>query len=220
MPIEVLTSADGVNLVDTPDSHVYTIDGKRIPGCTTIIANAGYCDYSMVPEQVMKHKSAFGTLLHDYCLWWDQKDLELEEMKKWPAYYSRILGWTQFVEDFELEFSLMEQPLAIKVNGMVFGVKPDRLGIGKFGDQRKICTIEIKSTHSIERAAELQTAGQALALKDEDPLPARVICQLLETPNQAGKNYNYKRCADNLDERIFLSCLAIETDKRNHGILK
>lgn len=224
MPIEVIRG-ERVQLIETEERHDYLLDGRPIPGCTSILQRAGYVDLSMVPAHVLQAKAEFGTKIHEFTHWYDEGDLDLNDLIGFPEYARRVEGWAQFREDWDftpdLEWS--EKPLAICVNGMSFGLKPDCIGAGRFGHggTSAMCVIEKKTTVNIERAAELQTAAQALIIKSPDnPIPPRIICQLLDGPNRLGKFYNVKFCTNRADERLFLSCLSIDIDKRNSGVIQ
>ena len=220
--IEVLTEADGVRLVETATEHQYYLNDKKIPGCTSIIQGCGISDLSGIPRFILDKKSALGNAVHEYTHWWDENDLDLNDLKPFPDYYNRTLGWTQFREDWNYKPHATEIVLAIRVNGMTFGVKPDSLGTGNFGTNGEpwLATVEKKCTVDIEPAHEIQTAAQALALKADCPIPARIIVQLLPEPDKLGKYYHMQECKEPSDERVFLSALAIETYKRNRKIIR
>jgi len=216
MPIEVIRG-ERVQLIETEERHDYLLDGRPIPGCTSILQRAGYVDLSMVPAHVLQAKAEFGTKIHEFTHWYDEGDLDLNDLIGFPEYARRVEGWAQFREDWDftpdLEWS--EKPLAICVNGSTFGVKPDCFGVGRFGPggTSLLSTVEKKCTAEIERSAELQTAAQALAIKSLTvPIPGRIVCQLLDERDRNGKYYR--------DEALFLACLAIDVDKRNHKIIK
>lgn len=221
MPVELITA--GVVLTETPELHEYTLDGYRVPGLTSIIARAGVSNYDNVPQAVMKAASAMGTKIHQYTQWYDEGDLDLDELKPYPSYFNRVTGWVQFREDWQFKAQIRETPMVVKYNSMVYGMKPDCFGVGNFGagGTPLESTVEIKCTAEIEPSAQLQTAGQALPLKsEENPLPGRVVCQLLDTANQQGKFYNIEFFKESTDERIFLAILALDYWKKNHGIIK
>lgn len=224
MPIEVIRG-DRVKLIETEDRHDYQLDGKPIPGCTSILQRCGYVDLSMVPTSVLKAKAEFGVKVHEYTLFYDEDDLDMNDLIDFPEYGRRVEGWAQFREDWEFTPDPIwsEKPIVIVVSGMSFGVKPDRFGVGRFGQGGTSLrsTVEIKTTYDIERSAELQTAAQALAIKSpECPLPGRIVCQLLDEKDRNGKYYKIHRCENRRDESLWLACLAIDIDKRNSKIIK
>ena len=224
MPIEVIRGSRVV-LDESYGRHKYLLDGSPIPGCTSILQRCGYVDLSGIPVHVLKAKSEFGIKIHEYTHWYDDGDLDMADLIDFPEYGRRVEGWAQFREDWDFQpiKEWSEQPIAVCVNGMTFGVKPDCFGVGRFGvgGTSLLSTVEKKTTYSIERSAELQTAAQALALKGpECPMPGRIVCQLLDKPDRTGKLYKIHRCDNRRDEALWLACLAIDTDKRNAGVIK
>lgn len=222
--IEVIVG-ERVQLIETEDRHDYLLDGSSVPGCTSILARCGYSDYSMVKQDVLEAKAEFGTKVHELTHFYDDDDLDLNDLIDYPEYARRVEGWGQFRNDWDFvpDTKWSEKPMVIIVNGAPFGVKPDCFGVGRFGlgGTSLLCTVEKKCTAHIERSAEIQTAAQALALKNLDcPMPGRVICQLLDVPDKQGKYYRLKRCEDRKDEALFLACLLIDWDKRNHKLCK
>lgn len=226
MPIEVFS--DGVDLEESATVHRYTLHGEEIPGCTSILARAGLSDLSKVRPEVLASASAMGTAMHAYTHFWDEDDLDLDDLIAYPAYANRMRGWIQFREDWEFKPFLIERAMAIKVNGMTFGVKPDRFGFGNFGtpnpddDGRPnpvMSTVEIKCTADIEPHHQIQTAAQALALKGDTPTPGRILCQLHDQADRTGKFYTIVKCEDRQDESVFLWALGLDTWKRNKRII-
>lgn len=213
---------EGVVLTETDDEHSYKLDGKPIPGCSYILGRAGLSNYDQVPDDGrMQAKAKYGHAIHEYCHWFDEDDLDLDALKPHDQYYFPVYGWSQFREIYQFTPKVIETPIAIKVNGMKFGVTPDRFGygaVGSDGDQA-IATVEIKTTAAIEYSAKIQTAAQALAVKTpENPIPVRLIVQLLDTPNQAGHFFNVVECKDPIHEKVWLAALLLETVKINEKI--
>lgn len=224
MAIEVIRGSR-VKLIETDDRHDYLLEGSPIPGCTSILQRSGYVDYSGIPEATLKAKAAFGSKIHELTHFYDDDDLDMTDLIDFPEYSRRVEGWAQFRQDWDFipDRTWSEQPIAIVVNGMTFGVKPDCFGVGRFGPggTSLLCTVEKKTTVEIERSAELQTAAQALALKSpECPIPGRIVCQLLDEAGRDGKFYRIHKCENRRDESLFLACLAIDIDKRNSKIIK
>jgi hypothetical protein len=224
VPIEVIRG-HRVKLIETDNRHDYLLDGSPIPGCTSILQRSGYSDYSGIPQATLTAKAEFGSKIHELTHFYDDNDLDMNDLIDFPAYSRRVEGWAQFREDWEFtpDPTWSEQPIAIVVNGMTFGVKPDCFGVGRFGmgGTSLLSTVEKKTTVEIERSAELQTAAQALALKSpECPIPGRIVCQLLDEKDRTGKYYRIHQCENRRDESLWLACLAIDIDKRNSKVIK
>lgn len=217
-----LVITDGVVLTENDEEHSYKLEGKPIPGCSHILERAGLVNYDQVPDDGrLGAKGMYGSAVHEYCHWWDEDDLDIEDLKHTPRYYNPVVGWTQFRELFQFTPAVIEQPIAIRVNGMVFGVKPDRFGMGACGPDGEpvICTVEIKTTADVEYAAKIQTAAQGLAVKTpENPIPVRLIVQLRDTADSAGNFFKVTQPKDPLDEKVWLAALLLEYAKINNKI--
>jgi len=106
---------------------------------------------------------------------------------------------------------------------MTFGVKPDSLGTGNFGTKGEpwLATVEEKCTVDIEPAHEIQTAAQALALKEDCPIPARIIVQLLPEPDKLGKYYHMQECKEPSERTSLPLCTRyrdVQTQQKNHKV--
>ena len=217
MSIEIYTAKNGLTF--EPEGHIYKMDGRRLPSLTQILDAAGFIDYSMVPLETLKAKAAFGTRVHEYCLWIDQDEIGIEELKPYPAYESRVLGWMDFVKDYDLQADMewAERPMAVKINGCTFALTPDRYGMSNQGP----CVVEIKCSVDLMPAYALQTAAQVLPFRNElNPTVKRFVCQLLDKPNGSGKRYFAKEYTDRTDEKIFLAALATTQWRINNKLFK
>ena len=64
------------------DGHRYELNGQRMISLTQIIAAAGLIDYSAVNPQVLEDKAKFGTKIHEYTLWNDKGDLDMDDLAR------------------------------------------------------------------------------------------------------------------------------------------
>lgn len=202
------------------DGHRYELDGKRVMSLTQILSAAGLVDYSAVNPQVLADKAKFGTKIHEYTLWNDKGDLDMDDLKPYPKYWNRVEGWRQFCEDFKFipEVQLAEVPCACRVNGILYAMTIDRLGTIVDGEQQAI--VEIKTCAGEEPSHPIQTGGQAIPFKEfyKGNLK-RYAVYLLDAPNGAGRLYKAVEHTDRMDEKIFLSALALTQFRLNHKLL-
>lgn len=203
-----------VALDETEGRHDYTLKGASIPGLTAMLARAGLYDYSQIPPQVLDAASRFGLKVHQYTHWYDEDDFDEDDLQSFPAYLNCLKGWRQFRDDTGFEPYMIEKPLAVTIHGMTYGMKPDRFGRLRGG---KHAAVEIKTTANIEPHFHVQTAAQAIAIPD-DPLPARIVVQLLKEPMASGLCYR-REDGGMRDHGTFLNVLAIEQWKRNNRIV-
>ena len=225
--MEVYRPEDGVTFTEEP--HAYYLNGKRIPfSLTQVLELAGISRQPTEPSEIAARPAAAkrGTKVHEYTLWSDQGELDMDDLKPWPEYHNRVLGWQQFREDFHFEPDLTtcEVPLVVVVNGMTYAMKLDALGTIGEGDKVALAVVEKKCTADIEASFAIQTAGQAIAFKEraetlQMPLK-RYVVQLLDKMNGANRFYKVVEHTERTDEKIFLSALATTYWRMNHGLLK
>jgi hypothetical protein len=209
------------------ENHIYRLKGERLISLTQILQAAGLVDYSHVDPGVLANKAAFGTKVHEYCLWLDQGEIEMDELKPWPNYWNRVEGWRQFREDFQFtpDANWCEVPCAVKVNGMLYAMTIDRFGV--FGDPKEakngkssFGVVEIKTTADTEPSHHIQTAGQTIPFKGDGSVPVkRYACYLLDQP-RSGKYYFLEEHTDRTDERIFLAALMLTQFRINNKLMK
>jgi hypothetical protein len=180
-------------------------------------------DYSGIDPQVLANKAKFGTRVHEYCLWLDQNELDMDDLKPYPNYFNRVEGWRQFCEDFNfcLEMKWCEVPLAVKVNGMMFAMTIDRFGFtGPAADQVPT-VVEIKTCADREYAHQIQTAAQTIPFRGDGSMaPKRYAVYLLDKPNQANRLYFAQPHDERMDEKVFMSALVLTQTRINHNLLK
>lgn len=215
--MEIFLEKDGLTF--EPEGHIYKLDGVRLPSLTQILDATGFIDYSMVTVEVLKAKAAFGSKVHEFTLWVDQDRLDLADLAPYPAYEMRVLGWLDFVKDFEFNSDLnwAEKPMALKLNGSTFAMTPDRFGTSNIGK----CVVEIKCSCDLMPAYAIQTAAQMLAFRNEqNPDIKRLVVQLLDKPNASGRRYNVKEYTDRMDEKIFAAALACAAWRLNNKLFR
>lgn len=224
MPIELYTETEGVTFDGSldpeteEDRHIYRLKGKVVPSVTQILKSCRMVNYDHVKKENLDYKSAIGQKVHEYTLWLDQDELDeegMEQLKGFPVYYNRLLGWLDFCNDYDFQpdHSYSEKSMVVKVNGMLYAMKPDRYGTSNIGK----AVVDIKSSTVILPAYDLQTAGYAIPFRSPENVVKRIIVQLLEKPVN-GKYYRKHEAENPNDERIFLSCLAAVSWKINHKV--
>ena len=225
--MEVYFPQDGVTF--TEEGHYYELKGQRVPfSLTQAIKLAGFCrkPQSEAEAEAWAAKAKLGTKVHEYTYWLDQGEIELDDLKEYPDYYNRVLGWQQFREDFKFtpDLTMCEVPIAVKVNGCLFAMKLDAYGCIGDGDSICMAVVEKKTTANKEPSHAIQTAAQALAFKSHTEslnLPLkRMAVYLLEEPNSAGRCYTVEPHENRTDEKVFVALLATLQWRLNNGLLK
>ena len=227
--MEFYRAEDGLTF--EPESHRYLLNGKALISLTQILSAAGLVDYSMVQPDVLAAKASFGKKVHEYTMLLDTDDLEPDDREKLlthPKYGPRLKGWLQFLEDFHFtpDLNWCEVPIAVKLNGMLYGLTIDRFGI--LGTPEEIAAgkgipavVELKTCCDREYAHQIQTAGQAVLFRGDGSVPLkRFAVYLLDKTNGAGKYYFAQQHEDRLDEKVFLSALILTQFRINNKLLK
>lgn len=222
MPSEIYTFKEGVTFDGSrdpeteEDKHIYRFGGKVVPSVSQILKSCRMISYDHVKEEVLKYKGEVGSKVHEYTVWLDQDELDIEDLKDYPMYYNRLRGYLEFTADFDFraDSQWTECPMAVKTNGMIYGMMPDRFGTSILGRT----VVDLKTSATILPAYDLQTAGYAIPFKTEqEPFPKRLIVQLLEEKVN-GKYYKLHEGTNIDDERKFLSCLSLVWWKINHKV--
>ena len=220
--MELYRKENGLTFVE--EGHRYELDGKRVMNLTQILDAAGLVDYSGINPDVLANKAKFGTKVHELTLWSDKDDLDIDDLNGTP-YLNRVLGWRQFVEDFNFipELPWCEVPCAVKVNGMLYAMTIDRFGIISEGGSSigVPAVVEIKTCADRQYHHQIQTAGQAIAFKGDGSVAVkRMAVYLLDKPNQANRLYFCQPHEERIDEKVFLSALVLTQVRSNNGLLK
>jgi hypothetical protein len=186
-------------------------------------------DYSAVAPDVLANKAAFGTRVHEYTALHDQDDLEPEDWTKLinhPKYGPRLKGWVQFCEDFHFtpDPNWIEEPCAVRVNGMTYAMTIDRFGFLGPKDASGAAipaVVELKTCCDREPSHQIQTAGQAIPFRGDGSVSCkRMAVYLLDKPNGVGKFYFAQEHEDRQDEKIFLAALMLTQFRINQKLLK
>lgn len=144
-------------------SHIYTVDGAKVPGVTKILGDLGLIDFSMVPEDIMRRACQYGNALH--------KTLEYEDrgiLKKYDENLQNDLdAWRCFKMNYQVEFlpEGIERKLYSKRWG--FCGTLDRIAHVMVRRAPKLTIIDIKSSAQFHPAVRLQTAGYKIGYEEE-----------------------------------------------------
>ncbi len=211
--VEFFRKEDGLTFEE--QGHVYKFEGKRVMSLTQILDAAGLVDYSMVQPAVLEAKRILGGKVHEYCLWNDQGELDMDDLKPWPKYWNRVEGWRQFVADsgFMPDLTWCEVPAAARVNGMLYALTVDRYGVVGDGENIANAVIEIKTCADKEPSHQIQTAGQAILFRPQSDAVQlqlkRFAVYLLDKANGAGKFYTVEEHTNRSDEKVFIAALML-----------
>lgn len=226
--MEVYLPQDGVTFVE--DDHTYFLNGTRIPfSLTQVLELSGLSRKPSSAQEVAARPAAAkrGTLVHQYSDWDDRGELDLDDLKAYPEYYNRVVGWRQFREDFHFEpdLTVCEVPMAVKLNGMLYAMKLDAFGVIGEGDNIALAVVEKKCTANEESSHAIQTAAQAIAFKQRGEtlqMPVkRFVVYLTDKANASERYYRVVECTDRNDEKVFVGAGLMNVYYRHQkGLLK
>ena len=225
--MEVFFPADGVTF--TEEGHYYTLKGQRVPfSLTQILELSGISRQPTAQSEIAARPAAAkrGTKVHEYTLWLNQGELDLDDLRPYPEYYNRVIGWQQFCQDFHFmpDLTFCEVPIAVRCNGMLYAMKLDAYGVIGEGENIAMAVVEKKCTADAEDSHAIQTAGQAIAFKahaESVQLPLkRFVVYLFDKENSAKRFYRCVEHTDRTDEKVFVGAgLTNCYWRQQHGLL-
>jgi hypothetical protein len=219
--MELFRAQEGLTFVE--EGHRYELQGKRLISLTQILDAAGLIYYPPEAETAVKAKAPFGQKVHQYCLWLDQNELDMDDLNPYPNYFNRVEGWRQFCEDFNFvcEMQWCEVPCAVKVNGITFAMTIDRFGFTGPAADTVPTVVEIKTCCDREYSHQIQTAAQTIPFRGDGSVPVkRYAVYLLDKPNGSGRNYFCQEHTERTDEKVFLAALMLTQTRINNKLLK
>jgi hypothetical protein len=186
-----------MNLILDESTHTYTLDGKRLPHVTGILASEGLIDCAWYTEYGRDR----GRKVHNTIQFYD--DGELDEDSLDPVLRLYLEAWKQFQADTGIVIQASEIKLASETYG--FAGKLDKLAILK--DTKVI--IDIKSG-AVQPWTALQLALYQILLGD--PTAIRCAVQLSDD----GK-YRLHRFTNRQDRQVALAVLTVHQWKIRNG---
>ncbi len=187
--------------LELDDSHVYTLGGMRIPGCTSVLQAMGATpNFSFMPPADLEWYQDRGHAVHKMIEMYVKGTLD----KRLPATLKPYLtGWQRFVKEYDVtdvRIEHVENP--IHHPAYRYGVTPDIVAKVR----GRVAPIELKATSVHSPATELQTAAQALALEQFIPgieqNPRWAVRLLTEEPY-----YDPREYTDRSHKGVWLSLL-------------
>lgn len=146
-------------------SRAHRLDGIPIPSVTQVLKAAGLSsDFSMVPIDILERKRQIGQAVHAATHYFDDGDLD--EATIAPEVVPYLDAWKRLRDDRALEPELLETVVCSRL--FHFIGRFDRLCRILRGPARRIL-LDLKIGDPDAAAADLQTAGYEVALREEHP---------------------------------------------------
>lgn len=189
-----------------PETHTYRVDGKRVPGVTTILRHANLMDLRFADDSAMKRGTDVHTLIEKSIEATHKgSPLDVREMKN-PLipYYE---AWEKFQRAVRPEILANEEPV---FNSMYryAGMLDLRCRVSRDAGPEE-WLIDIK-TGGASSWHSLQTAGYSLCF---DRFMKRYALYL-----RPDATYRLVPHNDAADQDVFLSALALANWKRNNNV--
>lgn len=129
-----------------PETHAYTVDGRRVPSVTEIAGVLTAGKYAAMNPAMLEQAKRRGTAVHELC---EQIDcgIDPEELDIEPELVGYVNAYLAFLRDWQPEWEWVEMP----VHTDSYAGRADR--IGKIDGQSAI--VDIKTTSSMDRLSKL-----------------------------------------------------------------
>lgn len=201
------------------ESHVYTLDGVRIPGCTQVLAAIGATPgFQWLNPQQLEFYRDRGTAVHSCVEFSVRKSLDRRTID--PQVKGYLIGWERAQNDLQIEVldldgePFVEMPLCHPIYR--YGVKPDVVAyVGIYGDSGPV---EIKATSVHCPATGIQLGSQLIAVRHVMPTIGKLRLGLRLLPDEP--YYDAKVYTERSDEAVWLSMLNTYNWLTQHKLLK
>lgn len=189
------------------DTHTYFLNGKVIPGVTTMISDAKLVDLDQIPPAVLEHKRNIGNAVHYATELHDLGVLDPasvhESIKPYFNAYLKFLA--------ETDVQILEVENVVYHDTYQYAGKNDRVIL--LNGYRGV--LDIKTTSILSAAVGVQTAAYKEALNcgraDADKVVTRFALQL-----RPDSTYRLEQFSDHSDFSTFLACLQVYNWKQKH----
>ena len=138
-------------LLFDPDTHTYTLDGRRVPSVTEICAPVTAVKYGSVNSALVAQAARRGSLIHEYCQCIDY-GVHLAALDVDPALAGYVRAYLAFLDTYRPDWSMIEQPVYTE----------DYAGtLDRFGTiQGRPCIADLKTTADMDRLSQISLALQ------------------------------------------------------------
>lgn len=183
--------------------HEYTVDGRVIPGVTTILAPL--MDFSMVDPALLEAGRQLGSAVHRATELYDQDDLDLETLPVEITPY--LTAWQRFRVECDFVPDSIETRLHHPIMG--FAGTSDRTG----SIRGKHAVVDIKKMLTLGPVIGLQLA----AYKELHNFHGHNITERYALGLRADGTYRLEPFTDSKDYAVFLSLLNVHNWRKKHG---
>jgi len=218
------------------EEHLYSVNGRVIPGTTRVLSHCGLIDYSMVRPYLLEQKKILGKNVHAATHFYDDNEsLDWSTVRDEEKPY--VDAWVEFRQITGFTPLLREYRDIMIVNGMKYGTTLDAFGfLFKELADIELKTGEPQSWHGLQTAAHVMgltweaiakgigPAASIMAASGEIDWPMselarffkakRYVLQLRPRTNPPYKLWPFTRARDYY---IYLAALTITHEKLELG---
>lgn len=206
-PTSATAKADHMSAVlkFEPGSHTYTLDGRKLPSVTQVLAPLN--DYSMVPADILEAARVFGQHVHEACDLLNRDELDWQTLD--TALVPYVSAWRDFLQDTGAVVIASESRVVHAKLG--YAGSPDV--VLAWGNRTMVP--DIKATAVVPATVGPQTAAYAKAWQamHGGREPGRCCIHLKD-----GKYTMHPRRSPT-DWSVFVSALNIHNFKESHRVL-
>jgi len=175
--------------------HEYCVGGVVMPSVTQILQAEGFINYDGIPEAIREFAMARGTAVHEACEYWDQDDLNIDDLDEELEGY--LEAWKSFKKDRRFSPTEIEKP--VYQEDYRYAGKLDRLGTLD-GDK---AVVDIK-TGKVQKWTGLQLAAYEYAETGFFGKLRRIAVEL-----RSDGTYQPTEFEDDGDHGVFLSAVTL-----------
>lgn len=198
-------------------THVYELDGHRVPSVTGILKRAGLIDFSRIPPSILLEARDRGSAVHRAAEFYNDDDLNVESFAQdFPEYWPYLSAWIAFRRDSGAVLPVSEYRVYSRKHQ--FAGTLDCLGTWR----GKGCLIDLKTGSPKDVAANYQTAAYLGALREmveakdgPDEMPVGPVIRYAIQLRKDG-TYRVETYSAASDYREFLALLAAQQIVAKH----
>lgn len=135
-----------------PETHTYTIGGRKVPSVTEILAPITAGKYP--PNAgVVQQAAARGTRIHELCALYDMDALPDEFEAELVPY---VQAWADFTRDYKPEWYYIEQAMVCDsgIPKQSYAGTVDRVGLV----EGRLVAVDVKTAQNLDRPAKVALA--------------------------------------------------------------
>lgn len=191
--------------------HLYRDgDGLVVPSVTQCLKAVGLISFDGINPAVLERKRQLGTLVHKVTELYDKGE-SLDEFEIPDQVWEYVTGYVNFRQDSGFTPTVIEARMLGEINGMVYGMQPDRVG-EIYG---VLHVVELKCGAALHPAWGVQLSGYDAGMYGPKSNIPRAAVQL---GPQFPRGYKLHPFDDRTDYQTWQCALALTLWQKNKGL--